>query len=133
MADTGLEPAFIAGQRQRLLKLRAGLLAAAGSNEREESELFANGRDGSPEAEEDAQRLNLIEVDQNRVDRDLKRIDQIDRALRKIEEGTYGLSDQSGEPILRERLQAVPEAILTLEEEELHERPGSVASAPRRP
>ncbi len=40
----------------------------------------------------------------------------IDRALAKIDEGTYGFSDQSGEPIALARLQAYPEAILTLDE-----------------
>jgi DnaK suppressor protein len=37
--------------------------------------------------------------------------------LRKIDEGTYGVSDLSGRPIPRERLEAIPEAICTLAEE----------------
>jgi DnaK suppressor protein len=37
------------------------------------------------------------------------------RALQKIEEGTYGICDATGEPIPRGRLEAVPEAIYTLE------------------
>jgi len=37
--------------------------------------------------------------------------------LKKIEEGSYGLSDISGKPIPRERLDAVPEALYTLSEE----------------
>jgi len=41
----------------------------------------------------------------------------IERALRKIDEGTYGISDVSGERIPRERLDAVPEAIYTLAEQ----------------
>ena len=41
---------------------------------------------------------------------------QIERALKKIELGTYGLSDVSGKPIPRERLEAMPEAVLTVEE-----------------
>jgi DnaK suppressor protein len=36
--------------------------------------------------------------------------------LQKIEDGTYGLSDTSGEPIPRERLEAMPEAIHTVSE-----------------
>jgi len=43
--------------------------------------------------------------------RDLQRLERVDRALRKIEEGTYGLSDISGQPIPRERLEAIPEAL----------------------
>ena len=34
------------------------------------------------------------------------------------EAGTYGLSERSGKPIPKERLIAVPEATLTLDEEE---------------
>jgi DnaK suppressor protein len=45
----------------------------------------------------------------------------VDRALRKIEEGTYGLSDRSGKPIPRERLEAVPDALYTLSEEQVLE------------
>ena len=40
-----------------------------------------------------------------------RRLGDVERALQKIEEGTYGLSDESGEPIPRGRLEAVPEAI----------------------
>jgi len=41
--------------------------------------------------------------------------------LEKIEEGTYGLSDVSGKPIPRQRLEAVPAAICTLDEEQRFE------------
>jgi DnaK suppressor protein len=41
----------------------------------------------------------------------------VKRALQKIEEGTYGLSDLSGAPIPTARLQAIPEALLTVDEE----------------
>lgn len=40
------------------------------------------------------------------------------RALEKIEEGSYGYSDESDEPIARGRLEAMPEANLTVDEEE---------------
>jgi DnaK suppressor protein len=46
-----------------------------------------------------------------------RRLERVQRALRKIEEGTYGLSDDSGEPIPRGRLEAVPEAVRTVEEQ----------------
>lgn len=57
------------------------------------------------------------EVDQAMHDVDARRLRNIDRALQKIEQGTYGLSDASGKPIPRERLEATPEAILTVQEE----------------
>lgn len=41
---------------------------------------------------------------------------QIDRALAKLDDGTYGLSDVSGEPIAKERLDATPYALTTIDE-----------------
>ena len=49
------------------------------------------------------------------------------RALEKIEEGSYGYSDESDEPIPRARLEAVPEATLTVEEEEDKEQRARIA------
>jgi len=46
---------------------------------------------------------------------------QIEGALAKLEDGTYGLSEQSGEPIPRERLDAIPYATLTVAEAEAGE------------
>jgi DnaK suppressor protein len=44
------------------------------------------------------------------------RLDAIDRALHRLDEGTYGRSTLSGEPIPDERLEADPAAELTIEE-----------------
>ena len=43
---------------------------------------------------------------------------KIDRALAKIDEGTYGLSDVDGTPIPIERLEALPYALATVDQEE---------------
>ena len=40
---------------------------------------------------------------------------QVDRAFQKIEEGTYGICDVSGEPIPKSRLELIPFATLTVE------------------
>jgi len=55
-------------------------------------------------------------------DRQRKLIAKIDSALQRIEEGTYGYCEDTGEPISLERLSARPIATLTLESQELHER-----------
>ncbi len=44
------------------------------------------------------------------------RLDTIDRALKRLDEGTYGLSVRSGTPIPDARLEADPAAELTIEE-----------------
>lgn len=55
-------------------------------------------------------------------DRQRKLIAKIDAALRRIDEGTYGYCDETGEPIGLRRLQARPTATLSLEAQERHER-----------
>ena len=120
---SGLDPAFVEKQRQRLLSLRVSLVGAVQSAESEETALRTERTGGPLEAEEDAQQLDALERDDNLVGRDVGALERIDRALQKIEEGTYGLSEISGEPIPRERLEAVPEALYTLSEESMRERP----------
>ena len=45
----------------------------------------------------------------------------IDQAEAKIANGTYGISDRSGEPIPVERLEAIPYATLTADEQSVEE------------
>ena len=117
-----LEAAFVEKQRQRLNKARAELLAAASDDEAEEGEVRSESAASGPrEYEDDAQRLDMLEREGNLVARDVARLERVDRALKKIAEGTYGLSDQSGQPIPRERLEAVPESIYTFAEEKARE------------
>jgi DnaK suppressor protein len=55
-------------------------------------------------------------------DRQRKLIAKIDAALARIEEGTYGYCEETGEPIGLRRLDARPIATLSLEAQERHER-----------
>jgi DnaK suppressor protein len=55
-------------------------------------------------------------------DRQRKLISKIDSALTRIEEGTYGYCEETGEPISLKRLDARPIATLSLEAQERHER-----------
>lgn len=55
-------------------------------------------------------------------DRQRKLISKIDAALRRIEDGSYGYCDETGEPISLGRLMARPVATLSLEAQERHER-----------
>jgi len=118
----GLDAAFVERQRQQLLRLRANLLAAVRAAESDEGDVRGSTRE-AVELEDDAQLLDTLERDGNLVVRDVQRLEHVDRALKKIEEGTYGLSDISGQPIPRKRLEAVPEAVYTLSEEERREKP----------
>ena len=55
-------------------------------------------------------------------DRERKLISKIDAAMRRIEEGTYGYCEETGEPIGVRRLDARPIATLSVEAQERHER-----------
>jgi len=55
-------------------------------------------------------------------DRARKLISKIDQALERIENGTYGYCEETGEPISLRRLEARPIATLSIEAQERHER-----------
>ena len=55
-------------------------------------------------------------------DRERKLINKIDAALLRIEDGSYGYCDETGDPISIKRLEARPVATLSLEAQEMHER-----------
>ena len=55
-------------------------------------------------------------------DRQRKLIAKIDSALRRVEDGTYGYCEETGEPISLKRLDARPIATLSIEAQERHER-----------
>ena len=55
-------------------------------------------------------------------DRERKLINKINSALQRIEDGSYGYCEETGEPIGLKRLEARPVATLSLEAQEMHER-----------
>jgi DnaK suppressor protein len=97
--------------RQKMLQVRRG-------EESAEASANAETRDQAREFEDDAQKLATLELEGNLEAADDDRLSNIERALQKIADGTYGLSDASGAPIPIERLEAAPEALYTLAEQE---------------
>lgn len=61
-------------------------------------------------------------LDLRTKDRARKLISKINDALKRIEDGTYGYCEETGEPIGLERLEARPVATLSIEAKERHER-----------
>lgn len=55
-------------------------------------------------------------------DRQRKLVNKINAAIKRIEEGTYGYCEETGEPIGLKRLEARPIATLSIEAQEAHER-----------
>ena len=83
--------------------------------------------------EETPQGLNIEIVDQDGrsmfpdglkepYERTRKLIQKIDEALMRIEDGSYGYCEETGEPISLKRLEARPIATLSIEAQERHER-----------
>lgn len=111
-----LDKEFIDKQRHALTRLREQLLRTTRAGEKEESEIHTQSLGQAHEAEDDAQKLAMLEINGAVVERGVQRLANIERALQKIEEGSYGLSDASGEAIPRARLEATPDALYTLSE-----------------
>ena len=61
-------------------------------------------------------------VELRSINRQIKLISKIDSALKRIQDGTYGFCDDTGEPIGLKRLMARPVATLSIEAQEKHER-----------
>jgi len=55
-------------------------------------------------------------------DRERKLINKINGALKRIDDGSYGYCEETGEPIGIKRLEARPVATLSLEAQEIHEK-----------
>jgi DnaK suppressor protein len=110
-----LTPTQIAELRAVLLDKRRGLGERRRPRESEFPEQQADEMDAASDATAEAESLGLSEHNDR-----LRR--EIDRALAKFESGTYGVSEESGEPIGVGRLRIVPWARLTVQEEEARER-----------
>ena len=108
-----------ASLRRMLESKRAALLRAHGENldsgTHAEETNVRDPMDEAERAEEEAERLGLADLERGTLG-------EIDRALAKLDAGTYGVSELSGEPIPIGRLRAVPWARFTTEEEEERRR-----------
>jgi DnaK suppressor protein len=110
---------FLEQQRKRLVAMRNELVRRASA---EAVGRRAAKSDEARESEDDAQDMAQNEIDINIDVVEDRRLRAIERALEKIGEGTYGLSEASGDPIPKARLDAMPEALLTIQEEEAREK-----------
>ena len=113
---------YLKAKRAQLLKIRADLQHLANEGEAEEARIRAAAPHEAREYEENAEELDLLEREGLLVNPSVERLKRVERALAKIENGTYGFSDVSGERIPDERLELVPDAITTLREEQITER-----------
>ncbi len=121
-ANPPLDAAYIDKKRKELLRMRGQLLRARETRAGEEGGVEGDALASAREYEDDAQKLATLELDSNLDVHDDTRLAQIDRALAKIDDGTYGFSDASGDPIPRARLDVLPDALYTIAEQERLEK-----------
>jgi DnaK suppressor protein len=117
-----LDQQFLENQRERLLGLRDELVRIREGMSADEEDLGESEGDQVLDSGDLSQDMFTREMDASIGEQAERRLGEVDRALRKIEEGTYGLSDDSGEPIPKGRLEAVPEAARTVEEQQRFEQ-----------
>ncbi|ATR23078.1 DnaK suppressor protein [Roseomonas mucosa] len=117
-SESFMNPQQLQYFRQKLLRWRQDLLREAGET------LSSMGQGGIIEA--DLADRASVETDRalelRTRDRARKLISKIDMALERIENGTYGYCEETGEPIGLKRLEARPIATLSIEAQERHER-----------
>jgi DnaK suppressor protein len=123
MANGALDQDFIDLQRQRLIDLKGELTSLRDGLDEDEAELEGGGDDFSETDSGDmSQSIFDREMDASVGEGIERRLREVERALQKIEEGTYGVCDDTGEEIPGGRLEAVPEAIRTVEAQQRFER-----------
>jgi DnaK suppressor protein len=120
-----LDATYLNRQRIRLIQLRDALCSTSNATEAAEADLRGDANVQAREYEDEAQRLDALENAGVLVARDVDRLARVERALEKIADGSYGLSDLSGERIPDSRLEALPDAIDTVGEQEAREQAAS--------
>ncbi len=104
--------------RQKLLAWREDILREAKETLQHLQDENQNHPDFADRASSETDRA----IELRARDRQRKLIAKIDEALARIEDGTYGFCEETGEPISIKRLEARPIATLSIEAQERHER-----------
>jgi DnaK suppressor protein len=104
--------------RQKLLAWREDILKEAKETLQHLQDENQNHPDLADRASSETDRA----IELRARDRQRKLIAKIDAALSRIEDGTYGYCEETGEPISIKRLEARPIATLSIEAQERHER-----------
>ncbi|MBB3935219.1 RNA polymerase-binding protein DksA [Aureimonas phyllosphaerae] len=104
--------------RKKLLGWKADILRES----RETLEALASENANLADAADRASSETDRAIELRARDRQRKLIAKIDAAIERIDDGTYGYCEETGEPISLRRLDARPIATLSLEAQERHER-----------
>ncbi len=122
MANEVLDQDFIDDQRRRLIELRDELSGVRDGLDEDQRELEGQGNDfAETDSGDMSQSIFDREMDASVGEQIDSRIGEVEWALQKIEDGTYGVCEDTGESIPKGRLEAVPEAIRTVEAQQRFE------------
>lgn len=109
---------LLQGERERLTSLL---------DDQQEAVDEQQGVDAGPA--DSAKDITDRQIDESELVRVRAQLDEVDAAVQRVDDGTYGVSEVSGEPIPDERLRAVPWARRLVDEQELADNQ-SRATAP---
>ena len=107
--------------KKRLLELRAEMtkmVKEASEDVKTEAGSKGYSQHQADEGTDDFDRTISLQL----TDKEIRVLRQIDRALEKIEEGTFGICDISEEEIPLKRLEAIPYATMTVASQERFEK-----------
>ena len=104
--------------RRKLLRWKGDILKEA----QETLATLQNENENHPDLADRASSETDRAIELRARDRQRKLIAKIDAALARIDDGSYGYCEETGDPISLKRLEARPIATLSLEAQERHER-----------
>ena len=117
----GLKKKEIEKFRKRLLEIKGELthhLTDANQEVRTAEESKGYSQHQADEGTDDFDRTITLQLSST----EMEVLRQVERALKKIEENSYGICDLTGEPIPKARLEVIPYATMTVEAQEKMER-----------
>jgi RNA polymerase-binding transcription factor DksA len=110
-----LTPQELSHFQERLESERDAITSRMAERNRDSQETVRD-ESGVGDSVDQSTRLDDLDVEADEDALDRVTLAQIERALRRIEEGTYGKSEFSGKPIPKARLEAVPYAATLVDE-----------------
>lgn len=126
MAHSELSNEFIERQRESLEQTRSELVRMRDGLQEDEQDRADGQIHGEADSGDLGQEMHTRQLDHTIGEQAEGRIENVERALQKVDEGSYGICDDTGQEIPKGRLEAIPEAVTTVEAQQRRdERSGS--------
>ncbi|OUR94846.1 hypothetical protein A9Q84_17210 [Halobacteriovorax marinus] len=119
MSGKNFDNSFLKKQKEALLHLKTSILNHMRTHSIDD---LQPDRDEVVEEVDQSQISMSQQMSMELRERELKRLHEVEEALYRIDEGIYGLCEESGEPIGKKRLEKLPWVRLSIEAQEEEER-----------